>query len=720
MPELYDYQQRVRDDVVATDDRVCIVAPTGSGKTVIGSSIASHYGSVCWVAHREELIDQAKTALKLWAPNTLRRVITVQSINHPSKHYYDLLVVDECVCGHSIVGAKKAKDVRCGDYVDAINHATGMLEKARVVRANQRYYFGEVISIRVGDSILSCTPNHPIWVEGKGYVQANEVVSGDVLCVLEAVPSHDTERREGTSDMLGGVSLQDCVIGNGAHEPSTCIEKDERAQSDANCGNSPEGIRDLGAHRSFSTSARRKREGSNRCGDCHCDRNGHANECDCSDEDTGHGVSELLQGGRGRSGAEDCYRGRRFESLCDKAQIARREERVVPSLKRVASVASYQPSSADGVVVYNFEVEGCHTYFATRILTHNCHHYAADDWNQVVTNVQHARLIGLTATPSRGDGKGLKSVFDRLVVAASYSDLLERGRLVPCRITAGPEDKEGIAAEPLKAWQEHGEDALTLAFAPTIELATRWCDEFNEAGIPSACVFGTTKDRAQILDRFRAHELKVVWNVQVLTEGFDVPEVACILLARSCGVPALYLQIVGRGLRTAPAKTHCRLIDLCGNYRVHGLPTEDRKYSLEGKAIRRSKVQRLRQCLKCGAVCVAWVGKCPECGFVTPMRRMPVQVHDDKLLEVFDGENTAPEAKDSELERLREIQRAKGYKIGWVASQYKKLFGRIPVIRDATPEEKRDHFNGLIAYTRNYGRACYMYKALFAEFPTRR
>ena len=442
--QLRDYQLRTVEDVCSTDDRVCVAAPTGSGKTVIGSAIAARYDSVCWVAHREELIEQARSALQLWAPKTLRTVVTIQSIGKPSAHMYDLLALDEC------------------------------------------------------------------------------------------------------------------------------------------------------------------------------------------------------------------------------------------------------------------------------------HHYAADDWSRITTNVQHARLIGLTATPSRGDGKGLGNVFDRIVTAANYSELLERGQLVPCRITAGPEDQEGIAANPLKAWQEHGEDALTIAFAPTIASAEKWCSEFVAAGIKSACVFGSSKDRHETLAAFREGRIKVVWNFGILTEGFDVPAVACVLLARKLGTPGLYLQCVGRGLRPYPGKSHCRLLDLAGNYRDPdlGIPTIDRDYSLAGKAIRRNKVQRLRQCLRCGTVCLAWVGECPECKFVTPRRKLPIKIDDQDLLEVYDGQDTLPTVRDRFLAHLRKEQLEYGHGLQWTISHYKKLFGNAPVIRDATELEKSKHYVGLLCGLGPV-RSKFAYKTVFGHYPPR-
>ncbi len=380
-----------------------------------------------------------------------------------------------------------------------------------------------------------------------------------------------------------------------------------------------------------------------------------------------------------------------YDSVC---WIAHRQELVTQARD---ALALFAPTTARLVTSVQSLPDSMLAQDFDLLVVDECAHYAADDWKKVTEVIWHRRMIGMSATPQRPDGRGLKLLFDRLVVSATYSELLASGHICPCRITAGPEDKEGLAAQPLESWLKHGEDRLTLAFAPSIQLAEKWCEEFEFHGIQAECVFGKTADRDAILQRFRAGRTRVVWNVGVLTEGFDVPSVGCILLARKLGNAGLFVQITGRGLRPAADKAYLRLIDLAGNYRVHGLPTEDRSYSLEGKAIRRAKIQKLRQCLACGGVAVAWVGKCPECGFVTPMRRLPIKVHSDALLEVYDGADTPVDAKDTELERLLKECRDKGHRIGWVSKQYRALFGRVPIIKGTELHERQGHYKGLIA-----------------------
>lgn len=707
---------------MSTDDRVCLVSPTGSGKSTMGAQIASHYGSVCWVAHRRELIDQARDTLIEWAPDTLRTVVTVQSVNRPSRELYDLLIVDECVTGDTRIGQTMAEHIRCGDRVPAIDHDTGATAFPRVLRIYQRIYEGNLIRLHIGATVLTCTDNHPIWIEGKGYVRAEEIIPGEVCCVRQEVRRYGPNRPRALY-VLEGMQVHGVLKNHGGNESSIRLEEDACKQPNEPTRGQGQTIRDTQKNRARSIGAGRQREGSDCCRASHfqCDEN--ANECDRSHWSAKDGgISNPLQDRCGQCETENSNRSRWSESPRDQSEASGCEEGCLLALARVDRVESVKQAGSTGITVYNFETEGVHTYFANNVLTHNCHHYAAEDWQNVITNVRHARLVGLSATPQRTDGKGLKGIFDRLVVSATYSELLALGHLCPCRITAGPEDKEGLAAQPLEAYQKHGEGRLTLAFAPTIALAEKWCEEFNNAGIPSACVFGKTADREDILNRFRSGQIRVVWNVSVLTEGFDVPAVDCVLLARSVGNAGLFVQITGRGLRPVPGKEYLRLIDLAGNYRVHGLPTEDRAYSLEGKAIRRAKVQKLRQCPACGGVAIAWLRGCPECQYVTPVRKMKLKIDNQALIEVFDGENTPVDAKDDYLDFLRAEQRKptlkkpKGYTLQWVIGRYKKAFGRVPVIRDATPQEKAQYFRGLI-FGVGIMRAKFMYKAVFGHLP---
>ena len=117
-------------------------------------------------------------------------------------------------------------------------------------------------------------------------------------------------------------------------------------------------------------------------------------------------------------------------------------------------------------------------------------------------------------------------------------------------------------AMAVKAWLEQGASKRTIAFCASVEHAQHLSEDFQALGIAAAMVDGKTKDRDQLLARFRSGEIRVLANYGVLTEGFDDPEVACILMARPTTSALVYTQCVGRGLRTAPDKNACTVIDI--------------------------------------------------------------------------------------------------------------------------------------------------------------
>lgn len=264
---------------------------------------------------------------------------------------------------------------------------------------------------------------------------------------------------------------------------------------------------------------------------------------------------------------------------------------------------------------------------ADLVIADECHHMAATSWSQLAGAYPTARWLGLSATPERADGKPLGDIFDEIVVAASVAELTALGNLVPCRVFAPLQELDAaqLALEPVAAYQQHGAGDLAVVFCVTVEHAERTAAAFQAAGVPSAVVTGSmpARERAAVLDRWRDGQIRVVCNVGVLTEGFDLPALSVCILARRFGHAGLFLQCIGRALRPSPGKTHATVIDLCGSVHKHGPPDMAREYSLEGKAIRAGAVRdAIRQCQTCGAVFLAGPEGCPGCGNELPRRPM--------------------------------------------------------------------------------------------------
>ena len=229
------------------------------------------------------------------------------------------------------------------------------------------------------------------------------------------------------------------------------------------------------------------------------------------------------------------------------------------------------------------------------VVIDEAHHARADSYVAIIEALGCNQpggplLLGVTATPDRGDGKGLDDLFDEITfsydilwgIRAGYlSDL--RGLRVTVddldlgsvRTTRGDYDagQSGRAMEDAGAerhvvagWMEHAMGRRTLVFTPTVETARLVAEEFQHAGIKADYVHGGTPldDRRKMLADYSAGRLDVLVNCAVLTEGYDEPRTDCIVVARPTKSRALYTQMVGRGTRRHPDKTDCLVLDVVG------------------------------------------------------------------------------------------------------------------------------------------------------------
>jgi superfamily II DNA or RNA helicase len=243
------------------------------------------------------------------------------------------------------------------------------------------------------------------------------------------------------------------------------------------------------------------------------------------------------------------------------------------------------------------------------------HHYAAGAPAWLAVASSYPRILGLTATPQRADGSALGDLFERLVVAAHYSELIAGGWLVRARVYRPPEELEGLAQRPEAAWRQWAQGRRGFLFFSRVDDAREAADALPEA----LAVWGeqAPEERDAALAAFREGTVTALCNVAVLTEGVDVPEASACLLACGCDHAGSYLQRVGRVLRPAPGKTDAIVVDLPGVSHRWGLPDEDRMYSLEGRPIR-AKLEPLTTCQVCGSTYPSADGACPDCGWQRP------------------------------------------------------------------------------------------------------
>lgn len=277
------------------------------------------------------------------------------------------------------------------------------------------------------------------------------------------------------------------------------------------------------------------------------------------------------------------------------------------------------------------------------IIVDESHRAVADSYARVLKEYPDARVLGMTATPCRLDGKGLRESFSVIVEGPSVEDLIGRKFLMrPVVYSASIPDLTGIrtrggdyAADELAAALERSTicgDAVreykrltpgksAIAFCVNVRHAKATADAFNAAGMRAEVLTGeTSKDeRAGILSRLRSGETKVVASIETLTEGFDFEGLDVVLLMRPTKSLALYLQMVGRVLRVAAGKVRAVVLDLSGNTLRHGLVEEVRDWSLDGvKENAKTRATNgdmltTRLCTQCFGVAKAGP-VCPLCG----------------------------------------------------------------------------------------------------------
>lgn len=312
------------------------------------------------------------------------------------------------------------------------------------------------------------------------------------------------------------------------------------------------------------------------------------------------------------------------------------------------------------------------------------HHYVADQWGQVADHYRDTVTIGLTATPERSDGRPLGDIFTHLVVAAQYSELLDGGWITPVDVIAPSKATNALSMPVEEAVRKYADGRKTLVFADQVAAA-----EDAAAGLSDArLITGKTpaNERAESVRLFREGIVRTLVNVYVLTEGFDCPDADVAVLGRGCSHASTFLQIVGRILRAAPGKERATLVDLTGVIHKHGWPTEDRDYSLEGRAIQRrvDESPPLWQCRLCGMCYQTAPAKrlCPSCGFEIPEPKQ-LQVQRRKLEKLRRQErfkDTWDRHKhwQAAYESLKETGRQRGYKPGWAKMRFKARYGFWP------------------------------------------
>ena len=230
-------------------------------------------------------------------------------------------------------------------------------------------------------------------------------------------------------------------------------------------------------------------------------------------------------------------------------------------------------------------------YFDT-IVVDEAHHCISDSYQRVLDHFNNANVLGVTATPDRGDMRNLGSYFESLAYEYTLPKAIKNGYLSPIKALTIPLELDlsavsmqsgdfkasevGTALDPYleqiaDEMLKYCADKKTVVFLPLVKTSQKFRDILNEKGFKAAEVNGDSKDRAEVLDDFSKGKYNVLCNSMLLTEGWDEPSVDCIVVLRPTKVRSLYSQMVGRGTRLYPGKEDLLLLDFLWHTERHEL-----------------------------------------------------------------------------------------------------------------------------------------------------
>ena len=332
------------------------------------------------------------------------------------------------------------------------------------------------------------------------------------------------------------------------------------------------------------------------------------------------------------------------------------------------------------------------------VIVDEAHHAtAASSWGKVLAAWPNARQIGVTATPQRLDGTGLAECFDDLVMGPTVAELMELGNLCGYKLFAPSQpdldgvhkragdfakgelatamDKPSITGDAVSHYRRLCPGRRAVVFCVSLEHADHVARQFAGAGFPSQRIDGSMDraDRRLLVQSFSRGSIKVLTSCDLISEGFDLPAIEAAVLLRPTQSLSLYLQQVGRALRPFDGKPHAVILDHAGNALRHGLPDDDRDWSLAGRE-KKTKGEQAEVsvvlCEGCFAALPAGTRVCPECGKGRDPKPREIAERDGELQEVDvaaaraaqQAERKQEQRQASTFDELVALGRARGYR----------------------------------------------------------
>lgn len=343
------------------------------------------------------------------------------------------------------------------------------------------------------------------------------------------------------------------------------------------------------------------------------------------------------------------------------------------------------------------------------VVVDECHHARAASWRKILDAYPNAIRVGLTATPQRLDGRGLGDLFGTLVVGVEAEELVRQGFLVaPTVYVPDDPDLSGVrrargdyamgqlaakvhrpklVADIVSTWQSLAAGRPTLCFAVSRAHSEDIVGRFQQAGVRAAHVDGRTPRtvRDAVFRQLRTGQLEVVSNVGLVEEGFDLPALEVVILARPTQSLAWHLQAVGRAVRAATGKAGALVLDHAGNHLRHGEFTDHREWSLDGDGVKHRDAVSLgppvKRCLSCFLLVPAATKTCPGCGAacVTPPRVLKERKGAlTKLQQQAKAPSLAVQQAAWDAAEARRVQM--GFRPGWSYFEFERRMGFKPLV----------------------------------------
>jgi superfamily II DNA or RNA helicase len=336
------------------------------------------------------------------------------------------------------------------------------------------------------------------------------------------------------------------------------------------------------------------------------------------------------------------------------------------------------------------------------IITDENHHCLAASYRHIYDAFPDVPCVGVTATPQRLSGGGLGDVNDRLIEGVSAKWLIEHQYLAPydyfapsvadltglrashgeyiAADVAARMNRQAIHGDVIAYWRRYAEGRRTICYCASREHSRAVAAAFRAAGVPAAHIDGDTPDRerARTVEAFRRGDLTVLSNVDIISEGFDVPDCSCAVLLRPTKSLTLFIQQSMRPMRYQSGK-RAVILDHVGNYARFGLPDADRVWTLDPKHTKRQdKAPPVRQCREVGFATFEARGRVwgPCCGYQFPQKRAPLwegkEIREAALMRIegFTLRYDSP-AQCRDYAELRAYAKRKGYRPGWAFYQAK-------------------------------------------------